>query len=207
MYKNCYKNLLLFQLLYSFDLAVNARTNMAKNDLNAYSTTTFWKIKPRELFADLMLIGLTLFLSRTLSVYAATVKQESAVGLQILIIMTQFTLPWYLGYLYGRYLVFFGRFIRIIVQLASYLVFIAFVGSVGIYLSGLPKSGGITPGAENYILFSFIWIVAIIASPILGLSGKSAGKTCLVTLNEVDEDRSPPEIITFCLYIIIPFFG
>ena len=180
---------------------------MAANKLPPLSVNTFWKIKPGALIADLILIGISIFLSHSLSDYVANMKQQTSVGLQILIIAAQFTVPWYLGYLYGRYFVFYDGFMVGLIRVVSILVFVAFVGSVGFFLSGLPKSGGMMSGKDNYILFSSFWITAVIASPFLALSGKSAGKGSFARSDDTDNSRSFFELVSFCLAIIIPFFG
>lgn len=179
---------------------------MATNGSAPYSSNGFWKIRPHELITDLVLIGISIYLSHYLRVYTSTVTQETSYGIQIVIIIAQLTLPWYLGYLYGRYLVFYSGFIRKLVQVAAFIIFMMFVGFAGIFLADLPKSSNLS-GSDNFIFFALFWVFAIIAAPFLALSGKSAGKGCFIKLAEGDKNGSFYQIVFIFLGSVLFLFG
>jgi|GEM_PF-6168926 len=179
---------------------------MTTNEFKAYSSATFWKIKPGALVADLVLIGISIFFSHSLSEYVATATQESSSVLQILILFAQFTLPWYLGYLYGKCLIFYGRLLRTLVLIVSCLVCVAFIGSVTVFLTGLPKFGEMS-GANNFVFFAMFWVFAIIAGPFLALSGKSTGKGSFVKLEKGENNGSFFQIVFICLFIVAFIIG
>ena len=179
---------------------------MDKNEFRPYSANTFWKIKPHAVIADLVLIGISIFLSHSLSKHVATATQESSTRLQILILVAQFTLPWYLGYLHGKYIVFYGGLVRAVAQIISFLVFLVFIGSATVFLTSLPKFGEMS-GADNFVFFGMFWAFAIIASPFLALSGKSTGKGSFVKLSEGENNGSFFQIVFICLFVVAFILG
>ena len=134
---------------------------MAANGSAPYSSNGFWKIRPHELIVDIVLIGISIYLSHYLKLYTSTVTQETSYGIQIVIVIAQLTLPWYLGYLYGRYLVFHNGLIRKTVQVIAFIIFMMFVGFAIIFLTDLPKSSNLS-GSDSFIFFALFWPILYI---------------------------------------------
>jgi len=178
-----------------------AATEPAPDSLNG-----FWKIRPQEFILDLVLIGITIWLTHYFKLYSGTVTQENSTGIQIIIVIAQLSLPWYLGFLYGRYLVFYGGMIQKAVMLTAFIVFMMFIGFAGLYLSDLPKSSYLS-GTDNLIFFAVFWVFAIMISPFLALSGKSAGKAYFKQAAEGDKNGSFYHIVFIFLGLVLFLIG
>jgi hypothetical protein len=179
---------------------------MATNGSAAYSSNGFWKIRLHELITDLVLIAISIYLSHYLRLYTSIVTQETSYVIQLVIVIVQLTLPWYLGFLYGRYLVFYSGFIRKIVQVFAFIIFMMFVGFAINFLTGLPKSSNLS-GSDNFIFFALFWVFAIIVAPFLALSGKSAGKGCFIKLTKGDKNGSFYQIVFIFLGSVLFLLG
>lgn len=141
--------------------------------LNAYNKNVFWSISWSHLLADLSLIVYSFFFSRYFVNHTDVGETISPLVLLFLYVIVVFSLPWFLGYMYVVYAVFYSSFIKQIVK----WIFIVITLFTLVYLIGVMSHvypSGNDP-SSNLDSIGFFILFLLVLGPMMGLGGLAAG--------------------------------
>ncbi len=169
---------------------------------NPYDPQFFWKISISELLADAGIIAYAFYFSQYFfkeNNILGIIKPWQLMGLYAMVALT---LPWYLGYLYARWDIFYQKIITKIVK----WFFIAIALAVLVYLmvmaldvpwDNLGKTDKLT---ENFAMFLTFLLVL---GPMMSIPGFIAGQNDCENPKKESNDVNDPSVTGVMMMIVL----